>query len=199
MALQPKHFKALEMIEENMLSLSEIAKACKLSYSYLKRLVEGEATTGQMGQLFNAEVNKVGKRIDQRSKKRLKSTKDILFKKLEKWARELPPSKLKDAQVRRMLDAINALAKSTPQMEVNQFTQIYTSMTQEDMLNEFKKLKSLSQATLDGTGVPGSGSGKSGEISRFIESGGITQEEQENPVLRTSRKTRDISQEPEYD
>lgn len=199
MALQPKHYKALEMIEENMLSLSEIAKACNLSYSYLKRLSEGEATTGQMGQLFHSEMNKLGKRMDQRTKKRLKSAKDILFKKLEKWARELPPAKLKDAQVRRMLDAINSLAKSTPQLEFNQFNQIYSGMNQEDILNEFKKLKSLSRATLDGIGVPGSGSQESGEISRLISSGGTAQEEQEDPVLRTPRKARDLSQKPKHD
>ena len=194
MALQPKHLKALGLIEENILSLQEIAKASNISYSYLRKLVEGTADAGNMGQLFHSEVNKIYKRIDHRNKKRVRQTKDLLLKRLEKWSRELPPSKLKDPQVRRILEALNTLSKATPQMEVNAYTQIYSSMTPEDLANEFRKLKTLAQLALDGTGVPGVGSGKSGEISRLIKSGGTVPKKQEDPLLRPPSEAGDFPQ-----
>ena len=199
MPLSVKHFKALDMIEENRMSIPEIAKACGFDVSYLYRLIDGKADAGPMGQLFASEVNKIYKNIDQRNKKRVRKCKDLLFKRLEQWARELPPTKLKDPQIRRVLEAINTLSKATPQMEINSITQIYNAMTQEDLLNEFKKLKTLAQLAIDGTGISGIGQGKSSEISQIIRDRGAVQKEQEDTLLPPSSEAGDISQEPSDD
>ena len=185
--LSPRHHKALDLIEENTLSIPEIARASKIEVSYLRRLMKGDERAGNMGQLFHQEVKKIYKRIDQRSRKYAKETKEVLFSKLSKWAKSLPPDKLKDAQVRRMLDALNTLAKSTPQVEINAYTQIYNQMNQEDILNEFKKLNTLSRLALDRGAVSGSGSGESGKVSRLIRSGGTLSENTEDSVLRASQ------------
>jgi len=199
MALSAKHFKALDLIAENRLSVGEIAKAVNISESYLRRLMDGKADAGNMGQLFHTEVNKVYRDIDQRNKTRVRKCKDLLFKRLEGWARTLPTAKLKDPEVRRVLEAINTLSKATPQMEINSFTQVYNSMTQEDLLNEFKKLKTLAQLAIDGTGISGVGTGTSSEISKLIGKGGSVQEEPKNPVLRTPPEAGDIPQAPRID
>jgi len=199
MALSAKHFKALDLIEENSISLTEIAAACGIDISYLRKLIDGKADSGNMGQLFHAEVNKVYRNIDQRNRKRVRKCKDLLLKRLETWARKLPVSKLKDAEVRRVLDAINTINKSTPQVEINSHTQVYNAMTQEDLLNEFKKLKTLARLAIDGTGVSGVGTGTSSEISKLIRQGGAVQKESEDSVLPTSREAGDIPQAPRWD
>jgi len=199
MALSAKHFKALDLIAENRLSVGEIAKAVNISESYLRRLMDGKADAGTMGQLFHAEVNKVYKDIDQRNKSRVRKCKDLLFKRLEQWARSLPPSKLKDPEIRRVLEAINTLSKATPQMEINAFTQVYNSMTQEDLLNEFKKLKTLAQLAIDGTGISGVGAGTSGEISKLIGKGGAVPKKSEDTVLRTPPEAGGIPQTSRFD
>ena len=197
--LQVKHHKALDLIEENTLSLPEIARAVGISYSYLRRLYEGDAESGNMGQLFHGEVNKIYKRIDKRSRKTAKKTKDLLFKRLERWARELPVGKLKDPQVRRVLDALNTLAKSTPQFEINAVTQIYNQMNERDLLDEFKKLSTLATLALNGSTIQGVGQGESGEISRLIRHGGSVPKDSEDSILRASSEAGGVPQEPSDD
>ena len=111
--LNPKHFKALALVEENSgLSTAEIAKACGFSTNYLHKLMEAHPDAGPVGQLFRTHLNKVYDNISKRVKKNTKSTQDVLIKKLRKWSEDLPASKMNADHVKKACDILNALAKS---------------------------------------------------------------------------------------
>ena len=58
--LQPKHYKALKLIEEGALSLKKIAQLCNIKTGYLYDLYEGDPKTGQIGLSFQKELQKLG-------------------------------------------------------------------------------------------------------------------------------------------
>jgi len=111
--LNPKHLKALGLIEENTgLSTSEIAKACGLSPDYLRKLIQGHPDAGPMGQLFITRYNKAYDKIARRVKKNTKAIQDTLIKKLRKWAEDLPAYKMNEPQIKKACDILHALSKA---------------------------------------------------------------------------------------
>jgi hypothetical protein len=175
--LSPKHWKALELIEEGSLSLKEIAKSVGWSDRTLYELYEGNTEkTGSTGDLFNAELRKIHVRNTAKVKHLSKENKKLTLIKLNEYLRKIQTEKLSGPLVDKLAKILNTLAKSTPKVEIGSFS--YTrGLTAEDLINEFKRLKAVARNTLDGKGVPGSGEAGPGELYRTLERGDQVQEE----------------------
>jgi hypothetical protein len=193
--LTPKHFKALALVEENSgLSTAEIAKACGFSTNYLHKLMEAHPDSGPVGQLFRTHLNKVYDNISKRVKKNTKSTQDVLIKKLRKWSEALPADKMNADHVKKACDILNALAKSTPRVEIGSLS-ITRHFSTQEIINEYKRLTALARFTLEGSGVPGSAEGRARELYRSLAPGSNVSEESEADVLHSESEAGDVPQE----
>lgn len=185
--LEPKHFKALELIEENTLSIEEIAKSCKMSKNNLYDLIEGRETTGNTGVLFQVELEKVLKKIDRRIKTNSKKLRDTLHRKLEKWAFELP-DKLEDSHIRRAVELLNSVHKALPHIEIGEI-HYHKGLSQEDIVNEFKRLSAIARLTSDGITIQKSSQRGTREILESLGGGNQVPKEQEDTILPSDSET----------
>jgi hypothetical protein len=162
--LTPKHWKALQMIEEGMLSFAEIAKIVGWKKGHLYALYEGNTSeTGGVGDLFYTEVQKISERNSKRIRDFTKDCKTLALRKMQEFLREHEGQKADAALMREVTKIMNTLAKSTPNVEIGSFS--YTrGLSAEDLVNEFRRLKGLAAvgnrirgAAEDGTReIPGS-------------------------------------------
>ena len=193
--LNPKHLKALSLIEENTgLSTSEIAKACGFSTNYLHKLIEAHPDAGPVGQLFRTSLNRVYENISKRVKKNTKSTQDVLIKKLRKWSEALPADKMNAEHVKKACDILHALAKSTPRVEIGSIS-ITKHFSPQEIINEYKRLTALARFTLEGHGVSSPAEGGARELYRSLASGSTLSEEQEASLLPAESEAGDVPQE----
>ena len=161
-SLSPKHFKALELIEEGQLSLKEIAKAIGLSYDHLKDLYQGDiARCGQTGELFKSEVNKITARNSARVKHLVKDNMKLALLKMNERLRELQAKKADPEMIKELTSILNSVSKSTPNVEIGSFS-ITKGLTAEEMIHEFKRLGSIARFSLVGKGVSGAKQGRPG-------------------------------------
>ena len=162
-SLSPKHFKILELIEEGSLSLKEIAKAVNLSYQYVRELHSGSDKTGQMGELFQSEMNKITSRNASRVKHLVKDNQRLALLKMNEYLRELQTKKADPEEIERITTILNSLSKSGPSVEIGSFS-IHKGLTAEEMIHEFKRLGSIARFSLIGKGVSSSKQGGPGTL-----------------------------------
>jgi hypothetical protein len=163
--LQPKHFKALQLFEDGLLSLKEIAAACQIELTNFYKMVEGDtATVGDIATLFKAELDKITIRSGEKIKVLVKDNKKIALEMMNARLRSLKNKpKLNEKEVTELNRHINALSKVTPRVEIGTFS-YHQGLTAEDLASEFTRLSAIARAALDGRGVSGSGQEASGRI-----------------------------------
>lgn len=155
--LQPKHWKALELWEEGLLSLKEIAGACKIPLESMYDLFEGNAQkVGQTAHLFKSEVDKITTRTASKVRVLVKDNKKIALIMMNnrlKELRSLPKLDREDsAEVAKILNTLN---KATPGVEIGNYhsMSITHGMTPEELVYEFRRLSALARNTSVGEGV----------------------------------------------
>lgn len=193
--LKPNHVKALSLIRENKMSVKEIAAACKLSADHLYDLMEGSPKTGPAGQEFQREMQKIEKDISQRTKTRIKTLKDKLIEELEDWNDSLPKGKkltTKDFYAKRALLA--ELNKASAGVEIGEF-HYHTGLQGDDLVNEFKRVRSLVESAADGSGIPEAIARRSGILPVSPEDEAKGAEEGQAPELSSESEAGDVSQE----
>ena len=176
--LSPKHWKALELIEEGTLSLKEIAKTIKMSQWTFYELMSGNtAKTGSVGELFYAELRKQHARNVTKTKHFHKDNQKLALIQLNNRLRELhaqPSSKESAAEICKIL---NSIGKAQPNVEINNNSWSYTKgLSAEELVHEFKRLGTLARNALNGTGVPSSNQGGSRGLPGPVEQGGSLSE-----------------------
>jgi hypothetical protein len=186
--LSPKHYKALELIAENTMSLKEIAKASGIPEDNLYDLCEGNPSTGNTGVLFQIELDKVLKQLDKKTRISSKKLRNTLHRKLEKWAFELP-AQLEDSHVRRAVELLNSVHKAIPQIEIGE-VHYHKGMDQEDIVNEFKRLSAIARLTSDGIAIQKSSPRGTREILESLGRGSEVPQEQEDTILPPDSQTR---------
>lgn len=148
--LSAKHWKALELIEEGSVSLKDIAKTIGWGEDTMYALCAGRVDkVGEVGALFHSELQKITERHAARIKTLTKDNKVLALAKINEYLRSLSKKKPDAEMVKEINGILNALAKSTPGVEIGQFS--YTKgLSAEDLVSEFKRLSAVARATLDG-------------------------------------------------
>lgn len=179
--LQPKHYKALELWEEGILSIKEIAAAVKIPLNILYDLFEGNSQQqGTLAHLFKSELDKVTIRTSSEVRKLVKSNKKIALWQINDRLKEL--AKLDNPTVketREIVSILNALNKATPNVEIGSYhsLSVHKGMTAEELVYEFRRLKALADNAFNPRGVRESGPGEKDGISGSPGSGGPVPEE----------------------
>ena len=140
--LTPKHWKALELIEENILSYKQIAEAIGWTPDYLYDLIEGnERKTSGLVHLFQAELNKISQRWQTQEKKVNRSNRFRAQLLINDRLKVLKRGKVTKEQSLEITKIMAVLAKSTPNIEMS--LSYYKGLTKEELENEFKKFAAM--------------------------------------------------------
>jgi hypothetical protein len=154
--LQPKHWKALELWEEGMLSLKDISKACSIPTQSMYDLFEGNSQqAGAVAHLFKSEVDKITSRTSARVKSLVKDN--------QKQAHILVNERLKDLKKLKKVDhttsleltkILGVLNKATPSIEIGSMS-FTKGMTAEELKGEFGRLTALAEQAVKSGGIRG--------------------------------------------
>ena len=175
--LSAKHYKALELFEEGLLSIKEIAKACGFGESDMYKLFEGNIQKmGETAALFKEEVAKITQRTVAQTRDITKDCKKLAMYALNDRLRELKQMKPSKSVTDEITRIMNSLAKSTPNVEISSFS-VSKGLTAEELRHEFTRLSAIARnASLTGR-FPTFEPGEPGEIPGTTESGDTVPEE----------------------
>lgn len=160
--LSPKHLEALELIKEGSLSYREIARKIGWGEDHLYDLIAGDTQKcGSSASLFMEEVDRI-------MAKRTKEIRDLTkvvqknylcaFQEHSELVKNKKNRTEEDLKI--AVSITNALAKSTPNVEIGSFTYA-RGLSAEDLISEFRRLKGLAA---DGGRVRLAEQGKPGKI-----------------------------------
>ena len=179
--LPAKYVRALELLELGNISYKDIAKQSHIAESQFYDLIEGNSIQyGELGRMFNDELEKLHKRRDKEirdlTKKNKKSTQYLI----DRYLCEAHKRKKVDQSLISTLTSIaNALSKSTPNVEIGSFS--YTKgLSPEDIYAEFTRLSGLAH---ERGAIQAADSGRAGEIPLRSGSGSAVTQEPEDPIL----------------
>ena len=198
--LAPRYLKALELIEAGNHSYREIARLCTISEQSFYDLIEGSAKDNAGTQAkFSAALNEINRRRDKEIRDLVKKNKKTTHYLIDNWLtdqkrRKKVPGKLMPT----LVSVANALAKSTPNVEIGSFS--YTKgLSAEDIANEWQRLKGIARSGINRRGVRGLTEGRTGAGPLAEGAGDTAAEEPEDIVLRAEPETDPIPPEQEHD
>ena len=179
--LKPKHYKALELWEEGLLSLKEIATACKIPLDSMYDLFEGNSQkVGQTAHLFKAELDKITVRTASKIKTLVKDNKKLALMMMNERLKELRSDKNRGkAESLEINKILNTLSKSTPGVEIGSYHSISLTkgMTPEELVYEFRRLSAIARNPSVGGGVRKIDERAEGRIPRTSADGDAVSEE----------------------
>lgn len=167
--LKPKHYKALELWEEGILSLKEIAHACKIPEDTMYDLFEGNSQkAGETAHLFRAELEKITKRTAAKVRHLVKDNKKIALYMMNNRLKELKAKVVTKEVSYEIARILSVLGKVTPSVAVeNNFhsLSITRGMTAEELAYEFRRLNAIARLASNGGTIQGPDKGAEGRIS----------------------------------
>lgn len=179
--LPEKYSKALELIKEGKLSYQQIAHACKINETAFYRLTEGTYTDGpHIQEKFTNALNEINKQRDKDIRDSIKKCKKKTFRLIDSYLSNFTVVTPKDEKLMSTIVSVaNALAKSTPNVEIGSFT-YQKGLSPEDIYAEFKRLTGLAS---DRGAVSSSSAGGTGEVPMAPRPRTPAEEESEDPLL----------------
>jgi len=165
--LNAKHLKALALIEAGEMSLKDMAVQCGWKPDYLYDLYEGDtAKAGEVASFFKAEVKTIHKKRDSKIKELLKSNTAAAHALISKQLKLLNNKvKLSLDEKKLIATYMNAIAKATPNVQIDNLSYSYTKgYTPEQMIYEFKRLQTLAGSSSNRRAVRESEEGGSGAL-----------------------------------
>lgn len=166
--LTEKHFKALELLKTGELSLPKVGKLVGFSETYMKDLSKGK---GNIGQLFQAELKKGSKELEEKTQLMIVKTRAVLIKKLSEWANNINTDDIDSRFKQKMVvDAIKVLTTTSPMVNIES-NSWYTNLQGSDLVNEFKRIKALAKGTAVRERVSETPEGGTGEVPVSPEAG----------------------------
>lgn len=153
--LSPKHWKALELIEEGTLSVKQIALTIGWTDWTLYELMSGNTQkNGELGELFYSELKKLHTRNVSKVKHLFKDNQRLALVKLNERLRVLKNEKPTEDISKEICKIMNSLGKAGPSVEINSTSFSVThGMTAQELMHEFSRLGTLARSALDGAGV----------------------------------------------
>ena len=192
--LPEKYRKALQLIEAGNHSYHEIATLCGISKQMFYNLIEGSVTDNPDVQAnFSTALSEIQKRRDKEIRELLKNNKKETHDLINRWLIDQKRrKKIQNKLMPTVVSVANALAKSTPNVEIGSFV-YQKGLSPEDIYAEFKRLSGLA---LDRGAIQGSPAGRTGEILVAPRPRVAITQESEDSVLPTEPPTEAIP--PEF-
>ena len=169
--LSEKHWKALEMLDQDA-SRQDVADTLKFKKQYLDYLCVGNVEkAGKVATLFKGEYDKIQvkskKECDDLIRENLRTAQRLMkrvFSDIEKKKTTSPEDK-------KILSLYtNAIAKCQPSVSIKNLSYSYTKgLLPEELIHEFKRLKTIAESSFDGSGIPDASEGRAGELSKVNE------------------------------
>lgn len=196
--LDPKYLKALSLLEAGNLTYREIAKQCSINIDTFYHLIEGDYKDSSAIQAkFSAALSEIHKRRDKEIRDLVKKNKKQTHELIDRWLIDQKGrKKVTNKLMPTIVSVANALAKSTPNVEIGSFS--YTKgLSAEDLVNEWKRLQGIGRGSANRNRVPGFTAGGEGESPVVEGTRDTVAQEPEDTVLRAEPETRGISPEQE--
>ena len=172
--LGKNHQRALDLIEEGLLTFVEISEECKLGFAELFDLYSGKQDNlGKVAGLFKVEIDKITKRNQLKVKNLIKDNKKLALVKMNEFLRTQQGIEPTASMMKDVLKCINSLNKLTPAVEIN----YSKGLTAEDLIREFQRLKSVATHSLNRKRVSSVGEGEPGVLSLSPRAGDTTKAE----------------------
>lgn len=142
MALDNRQLEVLQLLNAGEMTYKQIAKRIGVAEHTIARWVSGDPTAGPSAVAFSEEVKKLKKKQEDETQANLKEVQLLISRRLAAWARKLNTGNPTQIQIENCMDVLKTVTPTvTNKIDI---TQIYNGITnQEDMLNEFKRLRSL--------------------------------------------------------
>jgi len=191
--LKAHHHKALALLRENAMSVKEVAKACNISADHLYGLMEGAPAQGDAGVLFCQEYKKIMKECDKRTRANVKSLVDKIVEDLLEWNESLPAGPLLElSQVKAKKEILAELVKVGAGVEIGEL-HFHSGLTGGELVDEFKRLRSLVELAAKGGGVSSALKRRSGLLPIPDEGKSSRIKGKTTPVLPPESETGDLS------
>ena len=150
--LNEKHLKALSLIEKGGMSLDSVAKAVGWGPDYLYSLHEGDTSRGgSVAMLFKSECRKIEKKQLARIKDLTRSNKALANELINEILTKIKQKQRLSEDDKKMVTSLtNAIAKSSPKVEIGDVSFSYTKgYTPEQLIYEFQRLSSVTAGPSD--------------------------------------------------
>jgi hypothetical protein len=172
--LPEKYRKALSLLEDGNLSYRDIAKDCKIDISDFYDIIEGKIDKyPNIGPKFKEAFDEIQKKQDKEISASVKKCKKTTFRILDRWLVDVSNRKTIDKSLPTVVSVANALAKSTPGINIGSFV-YQKGLSPEDIYGEFKRLTGLA---LDRGSIQAPAAGRTGEIPLALGPGTSASEE----------------------
>ena len=155
--LNKKHLKALELLKNTELPVTEVAKRAGINKDHLYDLIFGDAKAGPVGQEFSQQAQKVEE--DQQKRIRtacMKLKEDCVSLLQREVTNDYKNKKLAKDKRKSLIDTVKALSSGQPTYNIGSVS-YSKGLSPEDMVNEFKRLNAIACAALDTRGIRGAG------------------------------------------
>lgn len=179
--LPEKYRKALELIEAGDHSYREIARLCGIGEASFYEIIEGTLKdNARVQEKFTNALQEIQKRRDKEIRDLIKKNKKTTYYLIDNWLTDQKRhKKVTNKLMPTIVSVANALAKSTPNVEIGSFT-YQKGLSPEDIYAEFRRLSSLASQRGAVSKAP---TGGTGEILVAPRPGVATAQESENSVL----------------
>jgi len=170
--LNEKHWQALRLVEEGNLNYKEIAAQIGWSEDHFQDLRAGDIKKcGYTAELFKKEFKKVEVKRDENIKRLVRENTASAQELIKSVLAELKTKKKLAPEEKKLLSMYtNALAKCTPSVSVKSLSYSYTQgLNPEELIHEFKRLKTIAEQSFDRRRVSEPEEGRSGDVSAVDE------------------------------
>jgi len=169
--LSEKQWKALKLFEIGGLSRKEIAAQIGWKDDYLNELCAGDIERGGLSaDLFKKEYDQIAEKRDENIKALTREGTEAaltnILSSLKKLQEKEKSEELTDNEIKMSGTLLNAISNNAPAVSIKNLSYSYTAgLTAEDLIHEFVKLKSITEASFNRRRVQRTGETGSGEVS----------------------------------
>jgi AraC-like DNA-binding protein len=191
--LNPKHKKALELLQQGNLKISEVAKQSGLGTTQLYDLMVGDEHGGGVAAEFSAVYQKAMDDADRRINAKQKELKETVAEVLDKWVNEKKHKKLSVTDQKAFAN-IAKVYQAGPVYNIGSVS-YSRGLNPEEMLNEFKRLRAAAEGALDRRTVLSTSEEGSGILPVSLGRGSKAEKVKETPDVSAESEAGTVSSE----
>lgn len=168
--LSEKHWQVLKMLED--MTRADAADAIGWTKNHLDHLCTGSVEkAGGVATLFKKEYLKIQAKQSEETKQLVAQNTKTAQRLIARVFNDIESKKKVTPEDKKILSMYtNALSKFTPTVNVKNLSYSYTKgLTAEELVHEFKRLKTIAESSFDRGGLPEAPEGRTGDISSFDE------------------------------
>ena len=169
--LTEKHWKALKLLEQSK-TRKDIADALGFSVGYLEALCSGDVRKGgAVATLFKAEYQKGLAKAKDETDRLIRQNLNTAQKLIAEVFVEIGDKGKKSQEDKKLLSMYtNAIAKCQPAQNIKNLSFSYTKgLLPEELIHEFKRLKTIAESSFERGAVREAPEGRAGDVPQIDE------------------------------